>query len=175
RCFGEPQQGKGTKVINRSVEVATNSLTAMIIRSKADQDHLLEVRRIIEIQTVRLAAMRANEQDLSDMKKALERMNNADTPDEEYNFSDLKFHVLIARASKNPILESFMNAIQPLILEAIKLTQNHQQRPETTSNFHANIYESIVLRDADLAEKCMREHLVATEKMIQSLKLIISE
>src|SRR5690606_30556728 len=109
------------------------------------------------------------------MKKALESMHRLDTSDEEYNQSDLQFHVLIARAAKNPILESFMNAIQPLILEAIELGLNHNYRPEITSKYHENIYEGIVLKDPDLAPDCMREDLEATEQMIAASKLIIGE
>lgn len=168
RGFVERKHGKGVKVINKSVEVATNSLTSMILRSKADNYHLLEVRKIIELQTVRLAALRADETDLNEMKHAIEKMNNTDTSDEEYHNSDLLFHVLIARASKNPILESFMNAIQPLILDMIKLTL---ERPEQTGNFHKNIFRSLVEKDPDKAEESMKEHLEATEKMIEASDL----
>ena len=171
RGFVTPQQGKGVKVTNRSVEVATNSLAAMILRRNATQNDLLEVRKIIEIQSVRLAALRATVEDIKAMKYAVDKMIDKNTPDDEYNNSDLQFHILIAKASKNPLLEVIMTAIQPLILDAIKITQNHYLRPEQSTNYHANIYKSIEMRDPELAVKSMIEHLEATERMIDSYDL----
>lgn len=173
RGFVERQQGKGVKVINKSIEVVTDSLHHMILRSKSNQLELLEVRKVIEVQTARFAAMRADESDLKALNKAIEGMKNSLGTKEEYMHHDLNFHILVAEASKNTILESIMKALGPLLSEGIMTTLHKGHRPDVSMNFHQNIYEKILAKDIDGAETCMKEHLEETEKLIiaaQNLK-----
>jgi GntR family transcriptional repressor for pyruvate dehydrogenase complex len=166
RGFVERQQGKGIKIINKSIEVVSSSLHAMILRSKSNQLELLEVRKIIELQTAFLAATRASETDLLEFQQSIDVMNSTTASEEEYILNDLKFHILVAKASKNNILEAIMKALTPLLEVEIQLTLESDFRPERTMKFHQHIFERIAQKDALGAEKCMREHLEATEKMI---------
>lgn len=168
RGFVERQQGIGIKVINKSVEVASTSLRTMILRSNASQMELLEVRKIIELQTAKLAAERSEEKDLRLLKETIEIMNSKKTTDFQYVENDLAFHILVAKASKNKILESILKALKPLLKEAIELTLTNNSRPEITMNFHKKILKQIIDKNPEGAKKCMEQHLDATEKMIKA-------
>lgn len=166
RGFIERQHGKGAKIINKSVEVATNSLHSMMVRTKANQFDLLEARKTIELETARLAALRADDEDLLLLKDAIDGMRNKNATQADYIESDLKFHLGVAKASKNQILESVMSALQPLIYEEIVRTLKNDYRPELDENFHINIYNKIREKDSVGAVNGMKEHLNKTEKML---------
>jgi GntR family transcriptional repressor for pyruvate dehydrogenase complex len=166
RGFVERQQGIGIKVINRSIEVASKSLRTMMLRSNASQIELLEVRRIIELQTAKLAAERVDEKDIQLLRETIEIMSNEKSTVSEYIDNDLAFHLLLAKASKNKILESILKALKPLLKEAIELTLKDNSRPELTMHFHKKILQQIINKNPEEAKKCMSEHLEATEKMI---------
>ncbi len=100
RGFAERQQGKGVLIINKSEELVSNSIHEMIVRNSVDQEHVLEVRKTVELQTARLAAERRTEENLKELTKALDLMKAKNTPIEEYIASDMMFHLTVAKASK---------------------------------------------------------------------------
>jgi len=168
--FVERQQGIGIKIINKSIEVVSKSLHTMMLRTDADKKAILEVRKIIELQASRMAAERADPEDIEEMKKTIEIMRNAKASISEYAENDLMFHILLAKASKNKILESIMMALTPLVKEIIIITlESTNFRPELKMSFHEKVLKTIIQRNPDEAEKCMRIHLEATEKMTYKL------
>ena len=64
--------GIGLKIIDNSIQVASNSLNNMIQRKKASITEILEVRKIIEIQTAKLAAIRADIRDMDNLEETVE-------------------------------------------------------------------------------------------------------
>ena len=81
------------------------------VRSGGDEQYLRnseEVRRIIEPQVVRLAAIRRTEKDLVAMRTALERLSEtsgaARRTAADYVTTDLRFHHAILVATRNDLL-----------------------------------------------------------------------
>ncbi|WP_096188044.1 FadR/GntR family transcriptional regulator [Evansella halocellulosilytica] len=167
RGFVERQQGKGVLVINKSDEIVSNAIYSMILRNSVEQKHVLEVRKTVELQTARLAAQRATEDNIQEMKEALESMKTVSSSIEEYIASDMKFHLAIAKASKNIVFESIIKALEPLLTDNIQSTVDTNDRPELTMKFHENIYKQILLKNPNAAEQSMREHLEATETRLK--------
>ncbi|MGC6422767.1 MAG: FadR/GntR family transcriptional regulator, partial [Flavobacteriaceae bacterium] len=69
---------------------------------------LVEGRIFLELKGVKLASLRRTEQDLSNIENALANYSEKVIRGEEAVQEDLLFHLAIAKASKNPTLNSFM-------------------------------------------------------------------
>ncbi|MFB5192348.1 FadR/GntR family transcriptional regulator [Alicyclobacillus fastidiosus] len=166
RGFVELQHGKGVRVANKSVEVLMESLRSMIVRCDIGMEELLQVRKVVELETVRLAALHATDSDLVALEDTLRIMNDNISSDDKYIQNDFLFHVLIAKTSGNRILESILLSLEPLLKECIQSTLKVDHRPEISMNYHQKVFDSIRQGDADGAVHHMREHLDATENML---------
>lgn len=159
----ESRQGAGN-FIKESFEGALfEPLSIMFTIENSTGDDIYEIREILELETVKLAAVRINEEELMTMKEAVEEMMNCD--DEDRNIElDKKFHYTIAKASRNMLIINFLQVISELIDEFIKdsrskilVEKNNRHR---LMNIHYSIYEALNDRNPDKAYKCMKEHFV---------------
>ena len=130
---------------------------------------LYETRKIIEGANARLAAERAQEQDLAALATCLERMNASTASMDQWTEADLDFHLGIAHAAHNPflsmILEPLVGQLHDVIAEGYRVPGAVQ----TGSKGHQRIFKGIVEHDADAAEHAMLHHLQDSQNRILSL------
>jgi GntR family transcriptional repressor for pyruvate dehydrogenase complex len=125
-----------------------------------DTIELLEVRKMLEPQAAALAAGRATEQQLRDIKGHLLRMieHLGDVPVREQQ--DYLFHDAIIRAAGNRVLSALANSLTPLLIKSRKITGQTHHDMQRIIRQHTAIYEAIRLGNASLAEEAMRQHLL---------------
>jgi len=163
----ERQHGRGLKIINRTLETVTSSFGIMMASYDVPLKDILDIRRFLEVPAARLAAVLASDEDIEVMRVALARMKDAATSIEEYAESDLKFHVQIAKASKNLILQAIFQSLAPVLLDCIRKTIGEHSRPEIDMPYHANIFDAIVQKNPDRAAAFMVTHLEGTEMLTE--------
>ncbi|NEW79728.1 MAG: FadR family transcriptional regulator [Gelidibacter sp.] len=106
----------GTFVANLGV-TAMNGMIDDILRLKVpDFKSLVETRILLELKTARLAAIRRTDDDLMQMKGALEAYSDKVLKGEDAVQEDLLFHLAIAKASGNSSLNTLMLMITPEII-----------------------------------------------------------
>lgn len=164
------KHGKGVFVINKSERVVVDSLRNLMMRDNYTVAEFMETRRIIECQAVALAAQRATDEQIADMKAITARMITDVSADDihEYAKDDIAFHLLLASAAQNRILFSFVRAIKPMLVQMVEKVVLSGGKVEKDSHFHERIIEAISARDSELAQQRMNEHLSASEKMFES-------
>ncbi|SEN23520.1 FadR/GntR family transcriptional regulator [Lihuaxuella thermophila] len=162
------QQGGGTFVTPYKPEELLSAFETIQPVTKQDIISLLEVRKIIEIGIVRLAAERSTEEDTANMEEALNEMERALVNGELGDKADWKFHYSLATASHNPILESIMQSISETMEKTLKASRQKlyetEGNPERLLSEHKDIYQAIVNKDAKRAEEAMLYHLLGVEK-----------
>lgn len=138
----------------------TKSLQTLLQFRKVSIHQIAEARLIFEPMAARLAAERATPEDLREMEKVIEQMSEAVRSRELPRSFDLKFHLLVARAAANPILE--MLAEPMLEVASATITELHPSINTLRHVLacHKKIYEAIQKRDGQLAFEAMREHIV---------------
>jgi len=110
--------GKGTWI---SEEALNSLIPVQVVKTrlgelKARQVH--EARAVIEVALAELAASRATEQDLERIESAMDSLRQAqDMP--AFIAADLEFHLSVARAGHNDLLEQFYQLIQKLLVEMV--------------------------------------------------------
>lgn len=120
---------------------------------------LVETRISLELKTVCLAAERRTETDLTKIKEALNAYKTKIINGEDYLEEDLLFHLAIAKASKNSTLLTLMLLIIPPILSTYdKDSVCEGDKVVSEIEKHENIYLALEAKDAQLAEKMMKNH-----------------
>ncbi|WP_027419977.1 FadR/GntR family transcriptional regulator [Crocinitomix catalasitica] len=140
--------------------IALNGMIEDILRlSTPDFKSLVETRILLELKTVRLAALRRTEDDLTAIKNALDNYSKKVNAGESAVQEDLLFHLAIAKASNNSTMNTLMLVITPQIITNFK---KHHVCDENLANEaikeHTAIYESIKLQDPKLGKQKMKEH-----------------
>lgn len=149
----------GTFVANIGV-IAMNGMIDDILRLEApDFKSLVETRILLELKTVRLAALRRTDEDLKNIKHALDAYKEKALSGEDAVQEDLLFHLAIANASGNSSLNKFMLTITPqIIIDFGKYHVCDTDQAVAGIEEHSNIYEAIKSQDPALAKQKMKDH-----------------
>lgn len=152
----------GTFVANIGV-IALNGMIDDILRLETpDFKSLVEIRILLELKTVRLAALRRTELDLKNIKDALDAYEKKALLGEDAVQEDLLFHLAIANACGNSSMNTFMLSITPQIIMNFERYHVCDKRMSVLGiEEHKEIYEAIKSQDPTLAKQKMKEHFSA--------------
>lgn len=149
----------GTFIANIGV-IALNGMIDDILRLEdPDFKSLVETRILLELKTVRLAALRRTDEHLIQMKQALEAYSEKVLNGEDAVQEDLLFHLAIAKASGNSTLNTLMLMITPQIITNFK---KHHVCDKGTAlsgiQEHTDIFEAIKDKDPTKAKQMVKVH-----------------
>ena len=125
----------------------------------SDFKSLVETRILLELKTVRLAALRRTEEDLIELKSALDAYSLKVKAGKDAVQEDLLFHLAIAKASGNTSMNTFMLVITPQIIinfEKYHVCDNNLSFKGIEE--HQEIYEAIKAQNPKLAKQKMKNH-----------------
>jgi DNA-binding GntR family transcriptional regulator len=130
----------------------------VVRKTKAEILDLITVWAALESMAARLACARASDKDLA----ALKRLTGADAAGDEnlseYSQMNIAFHQAVLRLGGNAQIADLADNLI-LHMRAIRAVSIRQEgRIETSRREHAAIIEALEKRDADRAERLVREH-----------------
>ncbi|KPN14626.1 GntR family transcriptional regulator [Bacillus australimaris] len=171
----EMKQGEGTYVKQFDPEQLTISLSSAFLMKQHDVTQLLEVRAIIETGAVKKAALQRTDDDLHQLRDALEQMKRAEVNEEMGEEADLTFHLALAKASKNDLLKALMNQVSALLVETMRETRKAVLFSRKASirqlyKEHEQIYKAVEERQPEEAERAMFTHLENVEKLLSDAR-----
>lgn len=149
----EIRQGAGTFV--RASSELGGALRRRLERSRLREN--LEVRRALEMEAARLAALRHTEQDLADIDRSVALRDSAWSEQDMAGFveADFSFHRTIVNATHNPLLIDLYDDIAQAVYESIAHTA--YGRPEADGGMdhkgidHNGLADAIRAGDPDRA------------------------
>ncbi|SIS85563.1 transcriptional regulator, GntR family [Zobellia uliginosa] len=153
----KPQSG--TFIANIG-QIAMNGMIDDIL-SLEEQDFksLVETRILLELKTVKLAAIRRTEDDLERLKQAFKAYKTKMIAGDDCLEEDLLFHLAIASASKNSTMNTLMLLITPEIIVAYdqdRVCDGDVALAEVKK--HEDIYMAIKDQNPQLAKEKMKLH-----------------
>ncbi|WP_218826040.1 FadR/GntR family transcriptional regulator [Actinomadura mexicana] len=138
--------------------VVIDSVHNLLKLGSIDFAEVAEVRQYLEVPSVRLAAVNRSEEDLERLRDIVRRQKAASVDSPEVPKLDEQFHSLIAQASGNRVLASFVAALHHET-EPVHYLDLSSEVGRTTVRQHTAIVESIAAKDPDAAEAAIVEHL----------------
>ncbi|WP_417444428.1 FadR/GntR family transcriptional regulator [Joostella sp.] len=149
----------GTFVANIGIIALNGMISDILSLDNPDFKSLVETRILLELKTVRLAALRRTEDQLVKMKDALDAFEEKVLNGKDAVQEDLLFHLAIAKASGNRTMNTFMLIITPEIItnfEKYHVCDDNQAIIGIKE--HKEIYEAIKNKDPKLAKEKMKVH-----------------
>ncbi len=149
--------GLGTFVADVSAGLYMQNLIPVFLLDKPDIMQVLEFRKAVEMACAKLAARRADEDEIEELSAVLERIKTSQDRVTEYAEHDLEFHSLIFKMTKNQLFIKISLLMQEIFREGF------MKQTAAAENFdyeqHEKIFIAIRDRDAEAAQQAMREHI----------------
>ena len=166
----ESRPGKGTFIKEQADKNLLEPLSLVLLLEDDVASELLEVRKVVETDCVRLAAKRIDEEELEFLRSVLDKMKGKTGFEEESIELDRDFHYSVARAAQNKVLYYLMTSIMDALDFHIKYTRTKLVSKEETMNEftvqHEKIFKAIEDGDSKRAINEMNNHLNYVEKLI---------
>lgn len=134
--------------------------------------HIIEVRKLLEPQIAKLAALHRTDEDIDALRLNLGKFE-ALPPGNFHREGELdgEFHLIIAKASRNPIIPIIVDPIFQIMPKIRILVYAEIEVAKSAAvEYHQKIFDSIVKQDAQKAFEYMTEHLRVAEQ--HSLEII---
>lgn len=143
-----------------TVLTQTDELARLVLSAApANLGHLREARRMFELGMVRQAALRANADDIADLRALVEAQRAQLGQAQAFIAADMDFHMRLAAITGNPIIDSVSRAMLGWLFEYHTALLHWSGNEETTLAEHARIVDRIEAGDADGAVAEMARHM----------------
>lgn len=161
----------GTVVAGMGLNALEGLITDMLGLQGNDFKSLVETRVILETNIVQLAAEHRTDEDIREIEHALAAHREKLQRDSDAVEEDLLFHLKIAEAGKNSVLNSLMLIITPDIMYYFKKHKVcGEGRAGLAAEQHEVLLNHIINRDAHEAGLVMKEHLKDISEYVKTLK-----
>jgi GntR family transcriptional regulator, transcriptional repressor for pyruvate dehydrogenase complex len=131
--------------------------------------NVFEVRRILEVQAVRLACVRRTPDDLRHLEDILNRTAKQISKKRSIAKEDEEFHLAVFAATKNDILLRVVKSFYEMSRQRRRVYFQDQGRGRQSYEEHLKIVAAIESRRVGQAEQKMDEHLSRTVEAWQAL------
>ena len=134
---------------------------------------LVELRALIEPQGAALAAERANLEEIEALRTHADLPFNPDDDKSfvEYCRANARFHLMVVRAAKNPMLENIVMSALDMYQRPTYLRIGRQMDSSNPSSKHQAIAEAIARHDSREARAIMEAHVRGGgERILAALK-----
>ena len=155
----EIRRGKGTFVAGELPDSGMDLASLSGLRSRVRAKDLFEMRLIFEPATVALACERATDEELLQICKKAERMEQIAAEGGDWPLADQEFHWAIIKASHNEYMRKLYPIINSAVNEILQISQNRRHMQEIAVNDNRLILEFLMKRDEAGARHAMSIHM----------------
>ncbi len=155
------RRGEGTFVNEILAADYFKTLLPILMIDAPSLDDMLDFRAMIEVGSARLAAQRADADDLTRMRATLAAMEATRGDRKRFSAEDLAFHTALAVASHNGVVVKVTAIVHDMLEvameEIVRITGY-----EGGLHYHRKILEAVERRDEQEAARLMAEHIGVT-------------
>lgn len=159
----------GIFVSNGYHKPITNSLNNLITLGDVTIEHLFDVRMLIEPHIAMEAALNAKDEHIKKLTELMVDSSRHQDDPIRLKRNNLKFHLLVAKASGNPVLALLLESVIELL---IKTTLDFLDLSLERHFFrvHERIAQVIANGESEEAERLIREDILDTKEKIQGFR-----
>lgn len=158
------QSGKKPRIREIDPNVLAQFFSYAAATSQVSAQQILELRRVIEIQTAALAAANATDEELQRIREAGQRLHELPLSNPEWIQCDYALHLAIAEAVHNPLFPIQLLALRAPLEESMRVGMQSMVSSHTESSIvvlHDRLVQAICSRDSVAAAYAMEQHFVA--------------
>ena len=155
-------------------ETAATDHTARRAEAVAHRDRIIQMahlREMVESGVARLVAERGMAADLMEEARQLVQTMKAlpEGDDDSYHALNTEFHLLIARGSGMPVLESTVAMCRREVAAAFDLAEIPRDRRKESDREHVQLLDAIERRDSARAAKVAQAHVGTTTRLLEKV------
>jgi len=151
-------QGKGTYIADFAIKYDE---IASFFSNLSDYslDYLMEARIMLEGEFAKQATLKANKEEIKEIERLFNEMANSENLN-SFIVKDLELHLIIAKATHNPIMDFFMKIFGEMMYkETQKLIEDSKKTREQSIKTTYKLVQAIKERNEDKAKELMGEHI----------------
>lgn len=156
----ESHPGKGTWVRHDALDTLIHPAVVNTRLGELDAREVYEARSVIEVALTELAAQQATPEDIKRIWDALKAMEATVENEGAFVEADLEFHLAVAKAGHNDLLEQFYHLARKLLSEVITKMVKLPKVKDESIRFQRAIAEAIEQRDVHKARQAALNHWV---------------
>ena len=165
----EIQHGRGAFVRSADASILGQALTLCLASDPKILDDIMQARIAIESQAIRLACVRANEQDMVRIATALDDLQAALRDPARGGEADHRFHLGLVQASGSPVLMKIYEALGPLLRRSLVARLSETTHVDKISAeivaSHRQVLLALMRREPDEAEQRLRAHFAIGDEV----------
>lgn len=152
----------GTVIVTVAPLIYTEHINAPLIDDPSATVELIEVRRVVEVGAVELAAVNAGAKQIKQLGRLVQDMEKLQEKGDTnaYGKKNMMFHLLVAESSGNRFMGHLLATIRGFMerwtMESLLVLPGLPQR---SIKSHREIYQAIADHDPAAASEAMRRHI----------------
>lgn len=164
--------GGGTYITGLNIANFINTIAPLFVKNDSMERDLLEFRKLIELEAVRLASEKDSNAGNKALEEAISLMKTAvNTDDTNLGAeADIKFHKAIFELTDNYILIKAAECVAFILESSVRFNRGKILKDPNNSkeliNQHLKIYNAIIQKDTQLAMETMRKHLSFVQEIV---------
>lgn len=161
----EVRPGEGSFITELNIAPFLNTIAPLFVKNASMEEDLLEFRKMIELEAVKMAAEKAVDDESELLKQTVDMMREAIEKDDVVlgAEADIKFHKLIFKLTDNYILIKAAECVGFILESSVKFNRTKILKESGNSKVlyeqHMQIYKAIKEKNSQLAQKIMDQHL----------------
>jgi DNA-binding FadR family transcriptional regulator len=161
------KNGDGTYIKKPETDTIMQALSRIMQMGNISSEDLAKVREILEVSSAEIAARNATEEQLEEIEELSNSMRLSSLSLKQRVERDSSFHIAIAKASGNKLLETFVQVISPLLPDYMGKGVLLPGGIEDGVYRHNLLVEALKSRSPEKAAKAMEEHLSASRENVR--------
>lgn len=162
----ESRPGKGTWVRHDALESVIHPSIITNRFGEIDADTIYEARLFIEVALAELAARKATPEDVERIWAALSQAHEVIADDEDFVGADWDFHLAIAEAAHNELLQAFYHLARELLLDFIEDAISLPNVKEEATEYHVAQAQAIEQHDPQKARQAALDHMLYVKERL---------
>jgi GntR family transcriptional repressor for pyruvate dehydrogenase complex len=156
----ESRPGKGTWVRANALESVIHPAIITNRFGQIEVETIYEARLMLEVALAELAAEKATPEDIQAMWRAFNQAQEVIDDDEQFTQMDWDFHMAIAKAGHNVLIETFYHLSRELLLEFVTDVIKLPKVKQEASQYHKEQALAVEKHDVQAARKAAYDHML---------------
>jgi GntR family transcriptional regulator, transcriptional repressor for pyruvate dehydrogenase complex len=158
--------GMGNFVADLPVDSLVGPLAKMLIDEKEALADVFEMRKLIEPHIAALAAERATDRDIAQLKRIVAKQGEAVSRGETGVDADAELHLCISRATQNQALQKLVSGLMEILSRSREESLQTTERRNASIETHRKIVGAIEKHDLIEARNEMLRHIEEVEASV---------